>query len=466
MDRSIKKVLLLNPPGDKFYLRENYCSSVTKGDFCIPPVDLLVLSGILSKHFEVEVIDAIIEGLSESSCLERIKSSQCDAIIFLTGSVSWKHDFKFMEKVRGLCGAFTAASGGFLLFEGKRYMKAYPFLDAVLLDYTSSDIVHLLLSKDYPTKDVIYRLNGSVAPVNHKWPKSEFELPTARHELFPLDKYRFPHMTHHPFTKVLTSFSCPHNCSFCVFSSLDFRFRNLDNTLEELRYINKLGIKGLIFADQTFGVNKIRTIELCQRILNEGLDFRWYCTSRVDIMSDIELLKIIKKAGCHTIHFGVETGNDALMKRHSRGLTKEAVRQTFRLCREVGIETVAGFIIGLPGETWDTYRETVAFAKELKCDYAAFNVAVPMFGTRLREEAIEKSIISDKTDSFDPSGSPVFQTETLSLEELSIMRARAIKDFYSRPSYLLRRAMRIKSLSHLKVQARAGVSLIKQMLFS
>jgi 3',5'-cyclic AMP phosphodiesterase CpdA len=134
----MEKVLLLNPPGDKLYQRDMYCSAVSKANYYWPAIDLLVLSGILKAYYEVDVIDAIAERLKPRNCMEKIVGREYKAIVFLTGTASWKNDFEFLSEVKSKSPAsLLIGNGDILLYKGEEFLKRYNFLDAVLFDYTS-----------------------------------------------------------------------------------------------------------------------------------------------------------------------------------------------------------------------------------------------------------------------------------------------------------------------------------------
>ncbi len=236
------KILLLNPPGDRLYLRDYYCSHMAKGNYYWPPLDLLVLSGILSEKYEVKVLDAIVSRIPAEQCLRQIKNMDIDTIIFVTGSVSWRKDFAFTEEIKNNKDVTFIASGDFLLFEGERILKEYLFLDAVILDFTTPDILTYLedYNRDKIINNLIYRNGRKIMAGNRINEYTEFTMPIPNHELFPLKRYRLPHIHRFPFTSILTNFGCPYECSFCSFERISFKMRRIDNVIEEMEYLTKI----------------------------------------------------------------------------------------------------------------------------------------------------------------------------------------------------------------------------------
>ena len=154
-----------------------------------------------------------------------------------------------------------------------------------------------------------------------------------------------------------------------------------------------------------------------------------------------------------------------LLEKYSKGETKTQIREAFSLCQELGIKTLGHFIIGLPGETVQTVQKTIDFAKELDCDLASFNIAIPALGTPLREMALKNVWLRESVLEFDASDSyPVLETPQFSREQTWEWRKRAIKEFYFRPSYLWKMATASCSLYQWKVLILNGLAVLKNVL--
>lgn len=458
----IKKVLLLNPPGENIYLRDYFCSHASKASYYWGPFDLIVLSGILKEHFSLSAIDAIVSRAKPEQVLRQIITQSPDAIIFLTGAVSWVEDFALLKRVAELLKPRPVIIGiGDVLFaEDNKYLRKFEFLDAVITDFTSSEITEFLLGKREVFRTISYKSNGDVVSATRVPTREEFSLPLPRYDLFPYKKYRIPHGIRIPYAGILTDYGCAYHCDYCIGGELGFRFRNIDNTIEEMKYLKSIGVKELWIKDLTFGVNKQRTLALLERMLQENLNLTWVCLSRANII-DEERLKIMKRAGCHTIQLGVETASDELLSKYSKGLSQDIVRRAIELCKKVNIRVLAHFMLGLPGDTEENIRRTIQYALELDPYFASFNIVMPRMGTKFRERALKEGLVNEDVTVLDNSISyPVYDTPELNREQLWRLRNLAIRRFHLRPRYILRRLLGVRSFYELQTLFSQGFSLL------
>lgn len=457
-----KNILLLNPPGDDFYLRDCYCSTISKANYYWHPLDLLVQSGILSEDFNVFVLDANVLRLSEDKALQKIFAMDLDAILFLIGSLSWEKDLKFLETInRRKPAVKLIGSGEILRFDGPNVMKQYKFIDAILLDFTSNAILEFLRNREVGNTidNFIYRFGNQIiqGDVSNG---IDFEISIPKHELFLLNNYKLPFGKRKKFASVLSSYGCPYRCKFCNTSALGFKKRNIDNFIEELKYVESLGINKIFIRDATFGANREHTKEVCKRIIKDDIEIEWNCFSRVDTV-DKGFLNLMKRAGCYLIQFGVESGDERILERYNKHININKIIETFENCRSYKIDTVAHFILGLPGEDFSSISKTINLAKKLNATYASFNIAVPRFGTRLREEYIENDWIDyDITDNYYPS---MILTGLFTEGQLLKLKHIATRKFYFRPSYMLHRLSAIHRWDDILTLLENSFSMIENL---
>lgn len=461
----MKKILLLNPPGDKIYFRDYYRSKASKASYYYHPLDLLYLSGRFSKQdFDLDIIDAIADQLSPNDCLEKIKKISPDIVLSLVASPSYYKDIAFLKNLKEeISGLILIVTGDIYRELREQTFTITPFIDVVLLDFSTDDVVRYLKnSQGGKINNVIYKFEDKVIIGDEIHGSGEFDVPLPRWDLFHLEKYSFPFTRKRKFASILTDFGCPYKCSFCAINTLGFKLRPLDSVMKELEILKSLGVNELFVRDQTFGANRKRTIEFCENLIRKNFNFSWTCFSRVDVM-DEAILTLMKKAGCHTIMFGIESGNNSILKSVEKNISLEQVRQAINLCRKLKIRTVGTFIIGLPGETRESVLNTINFAKSLDLDYASFNIGVPEFGAPFRKEAIAKGWVDkDNLEMDSAKGRPIWKNQLLSNEEIWQLHKKALRSFYLRPRYLLKRLLALKTIEEIKQTAKEAISLLFQ----
>jgi radical SAM superfamily enzyme YgiQ (UPF0313 family) len=228
-------------------------------------------------------------------------------------------------------------------------------------------------------------------------------------------------------------------------STTGYKLRDLDTVMDELRLLRSLGVHEVFFRDQTFGVNRVRTQELLKRIKTEVPELRWTCWSRVDLVNE-EFLRAIYEAGCHTIMVGLESANEEILKKYKKNTKRSQMEVALNLTRAIGMKSVGTFVLGLPGESEESIRQTIAYARQLPLDYASFNIATPRFGTTFRGLMKEQGTLDLTRMEFDSSRTqPAWLEEEkdetlLPNETIFALQRSAIRTFYLRPSYLLRRS--------------------------
>ncbi|MCD4654891.1 radical SAM protein [bacterium] len=469
-----RKILLLNPPGTNIYIRDYYCSKVSKAKYLYHPVDLLMLSGTLSEHHDIRILDGMLDGWSAHAVTRAVQSFKPDVIVFLTGVVSFRDDLEFIAELKRVFPFIAVASGELFLESAVDMLGMLSVVDAAILDFTETGILDLIERISEPgfiesgsiIRNIVYRsaneIIGTGMVVSHG---VEFEMAIPRHDLFPNDKYRYPFVRRFPFATVLTDFGCPFKCDFCAINQLGFKKRTVENVLKELDFIKKLGFKDIYFDDQTFAADRRRSERLLEAMIDREYNLGFICFTRAD-MVDRELLKLMRTAGCHTVVFGVEAVGDVALRMVKKDLTLEKVREAIGWCRMLGIRTVGTFIVGLPGMTIEEAASIGDFAVELDLDFASFNVPVPRPGTGLRKKALAEGWIDDELREMDQSGSyAVMGNEYMTAQQVAHYRDLASKRFYFRVGYIFRRLMGIRTWYELKSHVQEGVDLLTPTRF-
>jgi hopanoid biosynthesis associated radical SAM protein HpnJ len=210
-----------------------------------------------------------------------------------------------------------------------------------------------------------------------------------------ITRYNVPFLLH-PYLAFYTSRGCPAMCTFCLWpqthSGHRWRLRSADDVANEVRYAieNFPGLKEVFFDDDTFNYQKARTIELCRKL--KPLNFTWSCTSRVT--TDYETLKAMKDAGCRLMIVGYESGDPQILKNIKKGATVDMARRFTENCKKLGLLVHGDFIVGLPGETRQTLRNTIDFAKRLDVETIQVSIAHPYPGTEFYDYVKKNNLIT------------------------------------------------------------------------
>jgi len=254
-------------------------------------------------------------------------------------------------------------------------------------------------------------------------------------------KYNVPFLLN-PFVSLYTTRGCPAQCTFCLWpqtlSGHPWRKRSADDVAQEMAKAKAMWpeVKEFFFDDDTFNIQKARTIELCAKLKPLGLT--WSCTSRVT--TDYETLKAMKEAGCRLLIVGYESGDQQILKNIKKGATIERARQFTKDCHKLGLVIHGDFIMGLPGETHETINNTIAFAKELDVETIQVSVAHAYPGTELYDHAVKNGFIVGDNKMVDEGGHQLAHIQYPGLPADDILSAvhRFYDEYYFRPRAVFR----------------------------
>lgn len=453
MSQNSRKIsILLNPPGNKKYFRDYYCSKISKANYYYHPIDLLYLSGRLNLISEVYLIDAIAENKNTEACLGEIKCINPDYIVFLSSAPSFVSDMKFISQLKRLLPNTKFIGSGDIFRESpSNILKKYKFIDALLFDFSTDDIlIYLDSNQESAISNITYRVGDKIIEHNHLTQQKEHSIPIPLWHLFKTNKYSHPFAKHKNFASILTDFGCPYSCDFCPISTLDFKTRTIENVIEELDLLKTLGIRELYFRDQTFGVNKKRTHRLLNEMIKAKYNYRWSCLSRPDVLN-IDTLQLMKKAGCHTIMLGIESDNTELLKKHKKDTSHVNLISAIRNIKNNKINTGGFFIIGFPEESEDSIQNTINLACSLNLDYASFNIASPRYGTDFRKTSISVGYINNELTICESSETiPAWKNQKVDNRRLLELKKQAVRRFYLRPNFIIKQIFKKRTIWEYK----------------
>jgi len=300
------------------------------------------------------------------------------------------------------------------------------------------------------------------------------ELPFPARDIFNLELYYSAptkKVSEENATPIVTSRGCPFNCIHCPSKIIwqgDVRYRSANNVVAEIEEcVNKYNLREFNFFDDTFTINKERVIEVCHKIIEKKLRIYWICFSRANTIDD-ELIRAMKAAGCRKISFGLESGNQEVLDLMRKKTTVEQGRKAVEIAKKQGLETHATFMLGNVGETAQTIKETISFAKSLSLDNATFFITCPFPGTDLYQIAQDLGYVNQGTkwESFAPLTvqQPILVQNNLTGEELVYWQKRAFKQFYLRPKYIIKKLCRVRGIGEIK-SLLEGIRIFSRILF-
>lgn len=307
----------------------------------------------------------------------------------------------------------------------------------------------LLLNKDKKVvRGIVFKESGNILQTNtNEFLNNLDDLPFPQWDLYNLKKYMRPSLSNRmsPSGYIETSRGCPWGCVFCNknIQGRKFRPKSPVRVVDEIQYMLKSGFNEINILDDAFSTDIDRAKIICDEIVARGLKFPWHPTNGIRVNCvDRELFLKMKKAGCYKVSFGIESGNQDVLNGIDKNINLEQVRKAVRWAKEIGLETFGYFMIGLPGDTEETIRETIRFAKELRLDFARFSITIPFPGTKLFEAWDSQGLIKTKDWNKYNCYSPrheLYNHPSLSHELLEKYYHKAHRKFYFSPSYLARR---------------------------
>ena len=465
-------ILLVNPPtpdGGLWIRSQHRVGRRTRENMVWPQVSLAQMAALLAPVYTLKIIDANAEHIGWPEFTRLLDRYQPKYYLTQLTAPTLENDMYgiFLAKARR---AKTIVFGTHVTPIPRETMRPFPALDFALFgepDLTIRDLLDHLEHKFDQRSPEIQRLfanhdpqyqpsfheDGSIDLSGIKglaWRKGEEivlnfprpfiasldDLPIPLHELLPLQKYRMPYIRG-PFTFIVTSRGCPAGCTYCikhVSYQYSTRVRSPELIMQELWQLKKLGINNIHMYSDLFTVSREQVVDLCQRMIAEDIQIKWMCNSRVDFV-DQEMLGLMGKSGCRMISWGIESGNEQILKHARKGAYPDKAERALRWAKQAGIMNWGYFIIGLPGETEETIRQTIDFAKKLPLDIALFHVAAPYPGTPFFFEVVKEGWFRKGTrwENVDMDKGTVLDYPGLSAERLLYWQKKAFREWAFRP---------------------------------
>ena len=453
-----ERALLVVPPTG-LYIREDRCQTPIEELVTVaprPPIDLLYIAGVLEREgVECRIVDCPVEGKSWQDFQHEMREFGPQAVFLSVTTATLADDLRAATMAkREFPDVLTVAKGPHFQFRDKQTLENHRDLDVAIrgeYEVTASELARAGNLADIP--GLTFRGGEEIIRTAERAFQQDLDtLPFPSRHLIDNRLYRRPD-TDAPQTTVVTSRGCPFRCVFClsrVVAGSKPRVRSSENVLAEIREcIERFGIRDFLFRSDTFTARRPWLLELCEALENSGLKIRWACNSRVDTL-DKEMLEAMKEAGCWLIAFGLESGSQKMLDIMKKGISKQQIREAMTLCKQVGMKKSVYFLLGLPWETEETFRETVSFAKELSPDFIEFFYTYPFEGTELYETCVAENLVDPNALPVASYSRPSYATKHFTLEELASHRQKALRSFYLRPGYIVKTLWRARSPKVLK----------------
>ncbi len=441
------KVLLINAPYER------------KAD--APPLGLAYIAAVLKEHgHTVKIIDGALPKYAKDNnlinCVEKFSPDLVGVSVFV---VNMQGAVELARKLKQKFDFPILFGGPHPTSQPLDILKEHSSVDAVVIkegEYTVKEICDRLEANKSlkGVEGVFYRdENDNIIQNPLRKPIGDLNsLPMPARELLENKLYKtLPHQCKNsPVMTMISSRGCAYRkCSFCFEAGeygSPFRRMSPEKVIEELKVlVFEYGAKEISFWDDNFTQGKVWVSRLCELIIKEGLDISWSVFGYVNMVTP-EVLKLMAKAGCWMIAYGVESGNQDLLDKMKKGITLEQVRNATQWTNEAGIESRCFFMLALPGETPAKGMQTINFALELNIDYAVFVCTNPLRGTPLYDICRREGRVLDGAYGFTrPFRAPFlpegYQTDQQIIKLLKL----AYRRFFLRPKQILRFIKKINS---------------------
>lgn len=390
MNKLNSLVILLQPP--------NLCKTFTRSGSVYPPLGLCQLAAV-DINGVIEVFDAEGEGLT----IEETERQLIERKPKVVGLSVTSFTLDLVEQ-----WAKFAKSIGAIVIVGGPHPSLNPkdtFIKCQSVDYLVrgegeviiNELIDSLLKNktNLNLRGVCERLEDSYHIDNEILKVENFEnLPFPLLSKMPIKNYWCPDSKNSPMVTMMTTRGCPYKCGFCSSPAVmgkKIRSWSVEKVIEELKYLHfELGVNEISFVDDVFTINRKRTINLCQEIINNKIKISWFCNARADHI-DQEMAQIMKEAGCHQTYLGFESGAQIILDNVQKGTTIEKLTQGAQILKENSIARSIGFVLGLPGETDETVKQSIELAKLLKPERLQFTRFTPLVGSPLENYKFEKN---------------------------------------------------------------------------
>lgn len=443
-----------------------------------PPLGILYCASTLQKQsfHNVLVIDAIAEELSFQEVVNRVVAFSADVVGISAWTDFWYPAYKVGEMVKAALPKVHLTYGGPHLGIYPKETLSIPFVDSVIVGDGEIPFLYLcnMLANgkiDNSMRGLHFKGGGVKSSPDTFYIHGDLDtLPFPSRTSLPIQNYSSVLGKKSLVTTMITSRGCPYRCTFCKLNFQKTLARSADSIVDEFYEISKLGITEVEIYDDTFTWSKKRLIEICEKLIKANLGVKFAIRDRVSSASvDLETMKLLKRAGCIRIHFGIESGVQKVIDKMQKKITLDQAIRAVSLGKKVGITVLTYFMFGNLDETEEDMLQTIDFAVKLNAHFAQFSITIPYAGTEMYEEALKNGII--KSDywleyALNPMPDMVpggLIENNVNLNKMLEMRNLAIKKFYFRPKFIAKEMLSLRSFGEFIKKAKMGMQLAQSV---
>lgn len=367
--------------------------------FRFPPLGLgYIASSLRNNGYDVDILDCTF--MTRQKALKKAEDYGAEVVGIYSMMSMYHESIRFARHLRERCGLLVCG-GPLPSMDPISFMKDFDIVVRGEGEETIIDVLRIFETGGDPGSIPGIAFRKNISGLAGCGEEGEIIITEMRELKTNLDQIAFPARDLFPnkeyieyekrrtgcgTTTIFSTRGCPFRCEFCsnaVFG-VSYRERSPANVLDEVEEALSYGYDKIHFADDVFTLNKERVFDICRDIKKRGLNFKWECLGRADSI-DKDVVVKMKEAGCERIFYGIESGNDRVLRMMNKKITVEAAQKAVQSTAEAGIQTGAFFILCYPGETNETVLDTIRFATSLPLDYLSFTVPYPLQGTSLFE---------------------------------------------------------------------------------
>jgi len=425
------------------------CGS-NKADWKFPPLDLMGIGGLLRKNGigDFKILDALNLDLTHRQTKEYIRQEEPELVVFTFTVFTAKNDMRVAALSKEISPDIKTLAVNIAA-------ESYPgnvledFPDVDFLAYHDPELPALdLINAGYnpeKVKGIYYKKNGEVIKNPENILENLDDIGIMAHDKIPLRIYKSPYQRRKPMSATSFSRGCINQCAHCIGSRYlnPLRLRSHENIIEEMHFLEALGVKEIRLFDGELTCNIDWAEGLFDKWLSEKIDITFSCNVRAD-GARASLLEKMKKAGCHLISIGFDSTSQEILDNMNKNETAEQIMDAIKLIKKMGFRLSTFTTFGHKGETKDTMLDTIKMIKKVNPDLASFSLAVPVIGTPFYDYLKENGFLNETAplEAYDPNLPPVYSYPDFPSDHMYKIAMDAYRSFYLRPRYIAKRLFR------------------------